>query len=55
MIPPKNKLQKIYIPNVLKEPKMHYFRLPKLGSYLGFKWEIESYLVEEAFDKGGEK
>lgn len=34
---------------------MHYFRLPKLGSYVGFKWVIESYLVEEAFDKGGEK
>ena len=34
---------------------MHYFRLPKLGSYLGFRWIVESYLVEEAFDKGGEK
>lgn len=32
---------------------MHYFRLPKLGSYLAFEWIIESYLVEEAFDKGG--
>ena len=45
----------MYIPDVLKEPRVHYFRLPKLGSYLCFQWPIQSYLVEEAFDKGGEK
>lgn len=41
----------IIVPEVVKEPKMHYYRVPKLGSYLAIKLEYDSCLFEYAFDE----
>jgi hypothetical protein len=38
----------IYVPEVVREPKMHYYRVPKLGSYLAIKLEYQSCLFEES-------
>jgi hypothetical protein len=45
--PPKH----IIIPEVVREPKMHYYKVPKLGSYLAIKLEYESCLFEDAYDE----
>lgn len=36
----------IYVPNVLKEERIHYFRLPKLGSYAVFSMVVPNLLAE---------
>jgi hypothetical protein len=38
------------IPEVVREPRIHYYDVPKLGSYLTIKLEYQSCLSEEAFD-----
>lgn len=49
--PPKEKLPKhIFVPEVVREDRIHYFDVPKLGSYLAIKLEYNSCLSEEAFD-----
>lgn len=55
--PPKEtaKQKYIYISNVLKEEKVHYFRIPKLGSYAAFAMVVKSFLYEEALDRGCEE
>ena len=45
--PPKH----IIIPEVVREPKMHYYRVPKLGSYMAIKLEYDSCLFEDAYDE----
>lgn len=35
---------------VVREPKMHYFNVPRLGSYMAIKLEYNSCLSIEAFD-----
>jgi hypothetical protein len=40
----------IYIPNVVKNESMHYFRLPKLGAYIAIPLVYNSYLTEGIFD-----
>jgi hypothetical protein len=48
--PPVEKLPKhIIIDEVVREPRMHFYRVPKLGSYLAVKMEYQSCLFEEAF------
>ncbi len=34
----------------MREPKIHYYMVPRLGSYLAIKLEYESCMFEEAFD-----
>ena len=49
--PPKPKpLRHILVPEVVREPKIHYYTVPRLGSYLAIKLEYNSCLNEEAFD-----
>lgn len=49
--PPPEKLPKhIFVEEVVREPRIHYFRVPMLGSYLAIKLEYDSCLFEEAFD-----
>ena len=49
--PAAEKLPKhILIEEVVREPKMHFYKVPKLGSYLAIKLEYNSCLFEEAFD-----
>jgi len=38
------------VPEIVREPKMHYYRVPKLGSYMAIKLEYDSCLFEEAYD-----
>lgn len=40
----------ILVDQVVREPKMHYYTVPRLGSYLAIKLEYDSCLFEEAFD-----
>ena len=50
--PPKPKpLRHILVPEVVREPKIHYYTVPRLGSYLAIKLEYNSCLYEEAFDE----
>lgn len=49
--PPKENLPKyIFREEVVTESKMHYFSVPRLGSYMAIRLEYESCLFEEAFD-----
>lgn len=38
------------VPEVVREPKIHFYTVPRLGSYLAIKLEYNSCLFEEAFD-----
>jgi len=40
----------IYVKDVVREPRMHFYKVPRLGSYLAIKMEYDSCLYEEAFD-----
>jgi len=42
--------QHILVPEVVREPRIHYYQVPRLGSYLAIKLEYNSCLFEEAFD-----
>ena len=55
-IPKKNvvaeKLPKhLIVDECVREPRMHYYDVPKLGSYLAIKLEYNSCLYEAAFDE----
>jgi hypothetical protein len=43
-IPQEKKDKCVYIPNVVKNESMHYFRLPKLGAYVAVPLVYSSYL-----------
>jgi hypothetical protein len=36
------------VKEVVREPRMHFFKVPKLGSYIAIKLEYESCLFEES-------
>ena len=40
------------IKEVVREPRMHYFKVPRLGSYLAIRLEYNSCLCIEAYDAG---
>lgn len=40
----------IYIPDVVNEPNMHFFEIPRLGSYLAIPMLIKNYLNVAALD-----
>lgn len=42
----------VQIPEVCREPRMHYFKVPRLGSYLAIRLEYKACLNEKAFDEG---
>jgi hypothetical protein len=39
----------------LKEEKIYYFRIPKLGSYAVFSMVVKNFLSDEFFDKNCEE
>jgi hypothetical protein len=50
---PEEKLPKfLTVPEVVKEPSIHFFKVPRLGSYMAIRLEYESCLFEEALDAG---
>ena len=40
----------IFVPDVVREKEMFYYKFPRLGSYLAIKLEFNSCLSEHAFD-----
>jgi len=40
----------ILVDEVVEEPNIHFYQVPRLGSYLAIKLEYDSCLSEEAFD-----
>lgn len=42
----------LVVPEVVREPKMHFFKVPRLGSYMAIRLEYKTCLFEEAFDHG---
>ena len=40
----------VYVPEVVREPRMHFYKVPKLGAYIAIRLEYESCLYEEALD-----
>lgn len=40
----------VFVKEVVREPRMHYFKVPRLGSYLAVRLEYKSCLFEEALD-----
>lgn len=43
---------RIVVKEVVREKRMHYFRVPRLGSFMAIRLEYSSCLTEEAFDAG---
>lgn len=41
----------LIVDECVREPRIHYYDVPKLGSYIAIKLEYESCLFEEAFDE----
>ena len=39
-----------FVKEVVREPRMHFFKVPRLGSYLAIKLEYDSCLFEEALN-----
>ena len=40
----------IFVKEVVREPRMHFFQVPRLGSYLAIRLEYQSCLFEESLD-----
>ena len=40
----------VYVPDVIQNEKVHYFRIPKLGAYIAMPLVYKSYLSEGTFD-----
>ncbi len=50
---PEEKLPKfLIVSEVVKEPNIHFFKVPRLGSYMAIRLEYESCLFEEALEAG---
>eukprot|EP00347_Sterkiella_histriomuscorum_P009020 403342835 len=41
----------IYVPEVVREPRMHFYKVPRLGSYMAIPLIFQSCLFESALDK----
>lgn len=42
----------VLVDEVVREPRIHFFKVPRLGSYLAVRLEYETCLFEEAFEAG---
>lgn len=42
----------VLVSEVVREPRIHYFKVPRLGSYLAVRLEYNTCLFEEAFEAG---
>ena len=41
----------LYVPEVVREPQMHFYRVPRLGAFLAVPLEYNSCLFEKALDQ----
>lgn len=48
----KTELDHILVKEVVREPRIHFFKVPKLGSYLAVRLEYQSCLSVEAYNDG---
>lgn len=46
--------QNIFVEEVVRENRVHYFKVPRLGSYLAVELKYNSCLTEETFEKAFE-
>ena len=44
--------QHLVIPEVVRDSRVHFYKVPRLGSYMAIRLEYETCLFEEAFDAG---
>jgi len=42
----------LYVKEVVRDPRIFYFKVPRLGSYMAIRLEYQSCLFEDAFDAG---
>lgn len=42
----------IVVPEVVRENKIHFFKVPRLGSYMAVRLEYQTCLFEEAYEAG---
>jgi len=42
----------VLVDEVVREPRIHFFKVPRLGSYLAVRLEYDTCLFEEAFEAG---
>ena len=40
----------VYVKEIVREPRMYFFKVPKLGSYMAIRLEYDSCLFEGALD-----
>ena len=48
---PLNTLKEVYVPEVVREPKIKFYRVPRLGCYFALALQFQSYLHEDFLDK----
>ena len=41
----------MFVKEVVREPRMYFFKVPKLGSYMAIRLEYDSCLFEGALDQ----
>jgi len=44
--------QHLVIPEVVRDSRVHFYKVPRLGSYMAIRLEYQTCLFEEAFDAG---
>jgi len=42
----------VLVPEVVREPRIHFYQVPRLGSYLAIKLEYQSCLSVDSYDAG---
>ena len=47
-----DELNHILVKEVVREPRMHFFKVPRLGSYMAIRMEYDSCLSVEAYNEG---
>lgn len=45
----------MYVSDVVKNEKIYYFKIPKLGAYIAIPLVFKTYLFESSFDKALEE
>jgi hypothetical protein len=49
---PEERLNCRFVPNILKEPNLYYFDVPKMGCFIAIPLNYNSCLSEESFIAG---
>lgn len=40
----------LYVPEVVREPRMHFYKVPKLGAFMAVPLEYNSCMSQKALD-----